>query len=429
MVVLTFSYRSIKKEAYLRLRYRNSSVSIEVPTEIKVEKSFWDKYRLGSNFKGENKDLQTNLDTSTQSLKKYVLSEINKVSSSAIDKKWLSTIVKNYYNPPQPKNVKIIPHSLLDYFDYYLHEKRNTISTPTRKKWNTVKNKVKRFQKAKGCTFEIKDLNGDFKNLFIEYSRDEHYSLFTIQKELKFIKTLALHAKDMEVPVSRLLKELTLKLNKDQLMEYSKSAPVIYLSFDELEKIKAVEGLPDHLDNARDWLVVSCHTGQRVSDFMRFDKSMIGKTEYAPFIKITQEKTAAEVEIPIVPDVAEILHKRSGEFPRPISDVKYNVYIKEVCKRAGLNEKTKGKVVQDISTNEDETKIRNVFGVYPKWQLVTSHIGRRSFVSNYRDILGNVGTMAITGHKSERVMMHSYAGKGGNEVTGDYYSRMLKAKR
>ena len=31
----------------------------------------------------------------------------------------------------------------------------------------------------------------------------------------------------------------------------------------------------DNYENAKDWLIISCYTGQRISDFMRFGKSMI----------------------------------------------------------------------------------------------------------------------------------------------------------
>ena len=48
--------------------------------------------------------------------------------------------------------------------------------------------------------------------------------------------------------------------------------PFIYLNPDEISLIKNLSELPEHLENARDWLVISCLCGQRVSDFMRFKK-------------------------------------------------------------------------------------------------------------------------------------------------------------
>ena len=31
----------------------------------------------------------------------------------------------------------------------------------------------------------------------------------------------------------------------------------------------------DYLVNAKDWLLIACYTGQRVSDYLRFTSSMI----------------------------------------------------------------------------------------------------------------------------------------------------------
>lgn len=67
--------------------------------------------------------------------------------------------------------------------------------------------------------------------------------------------------------------------------------------------------------------------------------------------------------------------KRRGEFPKSMSDQKYNMYIKNVCKLAKLNQKVKGSR-KNPKTQRKET------GVFEKWELVTSHIGRRSFATN-----------------------------------------------
>lgn len=47
---------------------------------------------------------------------------------------------------------------------------------------------------------------------------------------------------------------------------------------------------------------------------------------------------------------------------------------------------------------------RKLVGEYHKWELVTSHICRRSYVSNFRHILGDENVMAATGHKSPKML-------------------------
>ncbi|MBK9671947.1 MAG: tyrosine-type recombinase/integrase [Bacteroidetes bacterium] len=129
--------------------------------------------------------------------------------------------------------------------------------------------------------------------------------------------------------------------------------------------------------NAKDWLIISCETGQRVSDFMRFKKEQIRYEGNVPLIEFTQVKTGKKMAIPLSKTVMEILNKRDGEFPRQISYQRYNEYIKDVCKIAKINEK-----VKSTKTKTKQKVTRKESGTFEKWELVTSHIGRRSFSTN-----------------------------------------------
>ena len=93
--------------------------------------------------------------------------------------------------------------------------------------------------------------------------------------------------------------------------------------------------------------------------------------------------------------VKEILQKNNGNFPKSISEQKFNLYVKEVCKIVGLDEPVKG------SKMNSKTK-RKESGVFPKYELVTSHICRRSFATNLYGKLDSATIMGITGHKTEK---------------------------
>lgn len=58
--------------------------------------------------------------------------------------------------------------------------------------------------------------------------------------------------------------------------------------------------------NARDWLVISCETGQRVSDFMRFNKKQIRFEVIVPLCEFTQVKTGKIMAIPLSKTVRKI---------------------------------------------------------------------------------------------------------------------------
>ena len=84
----------------------------------------------------------------------------------------------------------------------------------------------------------------------------------------------------------------------------------------------------DYLDNARDWLLIACYTGQRISDYLNFTSSMIITDEDGiSYIEFSQKKTNTKMRLPILSKVSEILDKRNGEFPRRISEQKLNKYI------------------------------------------------------------------------------------------------------
>jgi integrase len=113
--------------------------------------------------------------------------------------------------------------------------------------------------------------------------------------------------------------------------------------------------------------------------------------------------------IPLSKKVVAILKKRGGEFPRQISDQRYNDYIKEVCKLAELNEKIKG------SKSKTEKKItRKESGIFEKWELVTSHIGRRSFATNNYGRIPTSLLINVTGHSTETMFLE-YIGKTETE--------------
>ena len=125
-------------------------------------------------------------------------------------------------------------------------------------------------------------------------------------------------------------------------------------------------------------------------------------------IKIKQQKTGRLLEIPIFKMVKEIMDKRGGNFPTSISDQRYNVNIKKVCQIVGLNQLVYG------SKMDKKTK-RLIKGQFPKWELVSSHIGRRTFATCQFGHLPNTHIMAYTGHTTEKQLL-AYIGKPQNEV-------------
>ena len=80
--------------------------------------------------------------------------------------------------------------------------------------------------------------------------------------------------------------------------------------------------------------------------------------------------------------------------PDIISNQKFNDYIKEVGKLAGIND-------NEVITKTIGGKLTSES--LPKNELISSHTGRRSFCTNmYKRGLPTLMIMSISGHKTEK---------------------------
>jgi integrase len=233
------------------------------------------------------------------------------------------------------------------------------------------------------------------------------YASGTIQRAFVWIKTFCKHARFLGIEIHYQLDSLNIKR--------SKKSDKIYLTFEDLTKIENISknNLTDSLENAKDWLIISCYTGQRVSDFMNFTDEQIRIEDGKHLIEFTQKKTGKNMTVPLHSKVLEILKKRNGKFPYKISDQKYNDFIKTVCELAELNQPTKGSKMKE--TEKSSRIYRKQLGTYKKHELITSHIGRRSFATNFYGKIPTTYLIYITGHSTEKMFLN-YIGKSNKDL-------------
>jgi hypothetical protein len=76
-----------------------------------------------------------------------------------------------------------------------------------------------------------------------------------------------------------------------------------------------------------------------------------------------------------------------------ISNQNFNVFIKEVCRLAGINVSTF--VIRTVGGKKKRT-------TQPKYKFVSSHTARRHFATNaYKTGVPSLAIMSMTGHKTE----------------------------
>ncbi|HRP59459.1 MAG TPA: phage integrase SAM-like domain-containing protein, partial [Vicingus sp.] len=356
MATVNFLYRSTKPKANLviRLLFRDNGVDyvFGAKTKFEVTKEYWTKQHNQIRVKDidlSNKQVEVNAELNR--IENHVLKAFNSIDVSEASKEWLQAQINEYYNPTTNNS---LPNKLTSYIDYYIECKQYELTGASLMKFRTIKRKLQVLENAHNKTFLISDVNENFKKEFVNYYKENGYNTNTIQRELSFIKTFCRHARSNGIETSVQLDGLKLPKAK---------AEKIYLTFDELEQIEQTHFDSEALSNAKDWLIISCFTGQRVSDFLHFTNDMIRIEDGIKLIEFTQKKTNKKMSLALHPKVVEVLNKNNGNFPYKISDQRYNEYIKEVCRIAGITAPTKG------GKNNAETN-RKESGIYPKYELV-----------------------------------------------------------
>lgn len=394
--------QSKKSPAVIYIRLRDGrTLDIKAKTNYHIDPINWDEVEQRPTKKALKDIHIANLDTDLATLKTDLLKEYNNSKGKkVVDADWL----RNFINPPQEQEKH--PDKLVDYIDTFIEFKKADVKSSTVTKCNVIKHLLMRYEKETKTTLYIRDIDAKFKMDFEKYCIKVGYAPNTTARNIRFIKTFCRHAKANGVETHYQLDSIKAKYHKVEN---------IYLDEKEIAAIEKIESkkLTEGLENARDWLLISCYCGQRVSDFLRFDKSMIRYEknkagELKPLIEFTQVKTEKIMTIPLHKKIIEIMKKYDGNFPRKISDQKYNEHIKKVCEAAEINQPTHGTLF-DHKIKEKVTKD------YPKHLMVSSHIGRRSFATNNYGKIPTSFLMYITGHTTEAMFL-TYIGKSNKDI-------------
>lgn len=257
----------------------------------------------------------------------------------------------------------------------------------TIKSYNVVKGNLIGYENKYNTKLTFKNADIDFYNTFIKYLSGLGLGQNTIGTRIKIVKTILNNANERGLTVST-------DYQKKSFSKPSEETENIYLNETELTAIYNLNTLPKYLESVRDMFLIGCYTGLRYSDLIRLTKDSITSDDT---ITIKTQKTEKIVDIPIHPHVKQIFEKYDYQLPKPISNQKYNEYIKLVVKHAGINEPiTKQYRKNGLLANLTE----------PKYNFVTSHTARRSFATNA--FLADVPVLAImqiTSHRTEESFM------------------------
>ena len=178
----------------------------------------------------------------------------------------------------------------------------------------------------------------------------------------------------------------------DDVKIHSEDLFFIYLDERDISRIYYYDNLTKAEQEVRDLFIIGCKTGLRYSDYSRLKPENIKGN----IIQIKTRKTRANACVPVTKYVHEILIKYDNHIP-PARCIQYfNKAIKEVCRKVGMTE---------IISYEREIGGEIMMIQKPKYELISSHTARRTFITNnIKDGTAESNIMKLTGHKSSQCL-------------------------
>lgn len=400
MATLKFLLRNKRENANIYVRYsieRNKVLWRK--TGFIIDSNSWDEDKEKSRLKDEN---SKNLNSSLRNLKTSLENAYNDGISLGIEftGEWLQLQIDLFNNKIPIVELDV----LLTYTQKYIDEapfKQNAkkelgLSKGRIQNIILFRNTVIRYQKEvlKDKNILIKEIDLKFIERYKMWMFGLGYSTNYVDKNIANFRTICIDASKNGIEISSQLKSIK------GISESREPEDIIFLSDEEQAAIKKASLSREALINARKWLLLGCLIGQRGGDLLNITSNNIKELKGVKMLELKQQKTGKLVAIPLLPEAIDILEQG---MPYKISLVHFNKHIKEICEVAELIAPTRGR-------KKLKSKMPTTKGVFPKYEVISSHICRRSFATNFYGRIPTQVLMGITGHSTERMFL-SYIGK------------------
>ena len=298
---------------------------------------------------------------------------------------------KNAFNAQNGKNIgiakaeKTVDECLLEFVSE--QSSINSWSDGTIYKFNTLKKHLKEFNPD----VKMSDFNSSFYIHYIEYLLD-----VVKVRNTSAIKSWKIFQWFLRWADKKGYIENNEYIDYEPRLKTVKDKEVVYLTWDELMRVYNLN-FPDnkkYLERVRDVFCFQCFTSLRYSDVAKLKREDI----VDDVMKVVTEKTGDTIRIELNKYSRAILEKYADkEKPLPVpSNQKMNEWIKEVCFLAGINTPVTSVYYKGSDRIEE---------VHPKYELIGTHTGRRTFICNALTMGIPASTvMEWTGHSDYKAM-------------------------
>jgi integrase len=411
MATIKFLLQSNSNMAPIYLRLSNGrKVNIKRKIGLYINPSNWSK---NTGLPKQNNATNKNLYSDLKELESVIHTKLNEASKigQIINGDWLDYTINNHFGRVNQLSIsELVLDQIQDIID-------NAEDRPNAKggfglsksRINSYKSLIRLFSEfQENKNYRVIEINIELANNFKKFLiKDKKYDSSFAMKKIADLKTVCNNARSKGIEVNHQLNDIKIK--------FSSNENIIYLSKDELKKIENASLKSEALINARKWLLLGCSLGQRGGDLLNIKSNNIIQHDGYEVIELRQQKTGKNITIPVLPNAKKIINEG---LPYKVSTQKLNEHFKEICKISKIDEPTKGKIF-------DNKLKRKKVAIYPKWQLISTHICRRSFATNLYGELDTSLIMQVTGHSSEKMLL-KYIGKTGLDFAKqilEYYKK------
>ena len=262
--------------------------------------------------------------------------------------------------------------SLMEVIDELVSMKQ-TVSPKYGKSISCLKRHLRIIEEQYSCTLMPVQITDIFWHHFTHYLQSQGLSISSIKTLCSQLKSALSWASRHRAIVSPSYDIVQLPAYKHQQIALTPDDVSRIYHFD-LSSISRRKQYIRHLEKIRDMFILSCNLGQRYSDMIRVTRSAFEFNKFS----IVQQKTGTKATVDIDKFcidrkmVYQILEKYNYEAPFKGDISSYNKYLKYLMKYIGLTEE----IVR-------ETKVNGLIKTesIPKYKLIGSHTGRRTFVT------------------------------------------------
>lgn len=378
---------------------------LKYPTGLKIEEKWWNKktMRVRNRVEVIGKDeINFRLYELESAVAKFMITE------KAHGKKVTMKTLRAYLDIFTGKEKDNDTYTLHGFIEHFLEKAQTRVNTRTGKIINDKEKSgykrtydlLKQYEKERrhGNELNFEDMTIEFNDDFQDWLRNSEFEYTTGNCKKKYKKVrkqkLSLNTIAKKVQTLKLFLNEATKANINTNMQYKnfiaalEVADTIYLNEEELNKLAKAKLHNETMSRVRDLFLLQSWSGLRYSDLITLTKDDIK----AGNIYLEQKKTTAKVTIPLLPEFVKIWKRYGKQLPIVPSNQFYNSTIKDACRVAGIT---------DIVVINKTIGGKRISEKKPKFDLVTTHTARRSFITN----LSKRGVplellMKVSGHKT-----------------------------